>query len=113
MAEGDWKPQYFVTSGSYVYYNARFVARFKYMKSNIADFKRFLIKNFTPDEYFARLAAGSTPLDVLETKGYMPLHVRTALEQDGYPCTPEGRNCWIKDKIEARKSEDLWSAKKK
>lgn len=50
-----------------------FIARFKYNKSDKASFVKFLIKNFTVEEYrdltnMLNLA----PLQALETKGYIP-----------------------------------------
>ena len=52
------------------YGNNEFVARFKYVKFAGA-FKNFLIKNFTTDEYFGRYKAGESPLDILESKGFV------------------------------------------
>jgi hypothetical protein len=52
------------------YGNNEFVARFKYVKFAGA-FKNFLIKNFTTDEYFSRYKAGESPLDILESKGFV------------------------------------------
>ena len=52
------------------YGNNEFVARFKYVKFAGA-FKSFLIKNFTTDEYFGRYKAGESPLDILESKGFV------------------------------------------
>jgi len=50
--------------------SAEFVARFKYNKRSKARFLTFLIKNFTPTEYFSRLKAGETPAGILKSKGY-------------------------------------------
>jgi len=44
------------------------VARFKY--GGMGAFKRFLIKNFSVEEYFKLLDSGLAPLEVLKTKGY-------------------------------------------
>lgn len=52
------------------YGNNEFVARFKYVKF-AGSFKSFLIKNFTTDEYFSRYKAGESPLDILESKGFV------------------------------------------
>ena len=41
-----------------LYKDRKFVARFKYMKRNLGPFCTFLRKNFTVEEYFARLDAG-------------------------------------------------------
>ena len=51
----------------------QFVARFKYGKtaSNAKHFAVFLVSNFTPAEYFAQRAAGHSPIDVAEGKGYI------------------------------------------
>jgi hypothetical protein len=61
----------FSYSGKYLTYEGKFVARFKYAGMLMAPFKRFLIKNFTVEEYFARLAnLRETPMGILESKGY-------------------------------------------
>lgn len=58
----------------WVYHNERFVARFKYMrpKTSARKFVNFLVKNFSPDEYFGWYDAGYSPLTILETKGFAP-----------------------------------------
>jgi hypothetical protein len=63
--------------GMYLTYgpDRKFVARFK--RGGQADFKRFLVQNFTVDEYFAQLA-DSAPLTVLMSKGYESPAVRKA-----------------------------------
>ena len=55
--------------GMYLTYgpDRKFVARFK--RGGMGSFKSFLCKNFTVEEYFTKLE-NSTPLGVLETKGY-------------------------------------------
>jgi hypothetical protein len=51
---------------------SRFVARFKYGRGSKARFLTFLIKNFTVEEYFARLEdGGEAPALILESKGYV------------------------------------------
>jgi len=56
-----------------------FVARFKYArpKSSAKHFAKFLVKNFTPKEYFGMRMANSgsagTPLAILKVKGYVSL----------------------------------------
>jgi hypothetical protein len=52
-----------------------FVARFKYMRPGAAcnRFAAFLVRNFTPAEYFAALALNGRPLDILKAKGFDPL----------------------------------------
>ena len=71
-----FKKENFNYDGMYLMYNLNpdqhneFVARFKYVKFAGA-FKSFLIKNFTTDEYFSRYKAGESPLDILESKGFV------------------------------------------
>lgn len=66
----------FSYSGGYLSYfespldRGRFVARFKYRGGRRAPFQKFLIANFTVDEYFSRLSAGETPLGILMSKGF-------------------------------------------
>lgn len=63
--------------GMYLTYgqDRKFVARFK--RGGMADFKRFLVNNFSVDEYFGKLA-NMAPLEVLMTKGYESPNVRKA-----------------------------------
>lgn len=86
--------------------NYKFVARFKYQRSAANDFKKFLMKNFTVDEYFTRLDAGETPVAILESKGYVLPHIRKQLKQDGYEVTPAGFRQYIRDKIKAREAKE-------
>ena len=61
--------------------SSRFVARFKYNKSRKGRFLTFLIKNFTPEEYFERLEKnGESPLEILESKGFDPLSKKQRAE---------------------------------
>ena len=58
------------------YYRARFVARFKYNKRDKASFVKFLIANFTVEEYFNALK-NEAPATVLESKGWIsPTHAK-------------------------------------
>jgi hypothetical protein len=58
-------------SGKYLSYKGKFVARFKYSGMLMAPFKKFLIKNFTEEEYFIRLSnPRETPMGIMESKGY-------------------------------------------
>jgi hypothetical protein len=97
----------FESSGECITYFAggersKFVARFKYVKSNKASFISFLIKNFTVEEYFDRLDTNESPLTILESKGYIPLHIKRALKQAGYPQTAAGKAQYITAQIAAR-----------
>lgn len=74
----------------YVTYNNKFVARFKYSKSGKGAFLTFLTKNFTINEYFARLEGGEAPLIILQSKGYLQPHIKKMLKEQGYPVTVAG-----------------------
>lgn len=83
-----WKKENFHYHGGYLMYNPegdgpygagdKFVARFKYGKParSAATWKTFLVKHFTPAEYFGRLANRETPLEIMRSKGYELPHVR-------------------------------------
>jgi len=58
-----------------------------------------LRKKFTVEEYFARLDAGETPVDIAESKGYIMPHIKKWLKRDGYPTTPAGYKQYIADKV--------------
>ena len=65
-------------------YKREFVARFKYgnpLKSKNA-FQKFLIANFTVEEYFAQRNAGIAPATILETKGYLSPNLQAAIKAD-------------------------------
>jgi hypothetical protein len=47
-----------------------FIARFKYSKKSRGKFTKFLMKNFTVEEYLDLLDSGMAPITALETKGY-------------------------------------------
>lgn len=48
-----------------------FVARFKYQpRTSAKAFIKFLVANFTTEEYFYLRFKGMTPIQILETKGY-------------------------------------------
>ena len=80
---------------NYIFYGAKFVARLKYgAKTSAPSFKRFLIDNFTVEEYFERITNNEMPLDILKSKGYLLLHIRQWLKRDGYPQTVEGYQSW-------------------
>ena len=80
---------------NYIFYGAKFVARLKYgAKTSAPSFRRFLIDNFTVEEYFERITNNEMPLDILRSKGYPLLHIRQWLKRDGYPQTVEGYQSW-------------------
>jgi len=72
-----------------------FVARFKYRRSDQAGFITFLIKNFTVEEYFDRMANDESPLDILESKGYLASSIKRDLKQMGYQPSFEGRTAYL------------------
>jgi hypothetical protein len=90
--------------GMYLEYEGRFVARFKYVRSNVSGFRAFLIKNFTVEEYFERRAQEEAPLHILESKGYVSAHIRKWLIEAGLPPTPEG-----KAEFSRRQREAYWA----
>ena len=77
-----------------IYADRKFVARFKWQKRNLGPFCTFLRKNFTVEEYFARIDAGENPSEILETKGYVPSHIKAQLRKSGYPTTAAGYKDW-------------------
>jgi len=55
----------FTFDGMFLEYEGKFIARFKYVRSNVSAFRTFLIKNFTVEEFFERRAREEAPLDIL------------------------------------------------
>jgi hypothetical protein len=68
----------------------KFVSRFKYAKGSKATFLTFLTKNFTVEEYFGRLEKSESPLEILQSKGYIQPHIKKMLKAQGYPVTKSG-----------------------
>ena len=85
------------TPGEYAVYGGKFVARFK--RGGRGSFLTFLCKNFTVEEYFARLDAGEPPLKILESKGYVSPRVQKLLTSIGLPPTVQGREQYIMSQI--------------
>lgn len=100
MANKDWDKALLVNTTEYVHYNGQFVARFKYRPRGLKpSFMKFLKANFTPAEYFGLRAQNKTPVDILESKGWIAPHVKEMVEKAGFPGTPEGRNAFIKQRV--------------
>ena len=80
---------------NYIFFGSKFIARLKYgAKTSAPSFRRFLIDNFTVEEYFERITNNEMPLDILRSKGYLLLHIRQWLKRDGFPQTVEGYQSW-------------------
>lgn len=77
----------------------KFVARFKYNKSNKASFISFLVKNFSVEEYFDLLQSGTAPLPILQAKGYVSPTVKKLLAKKGYPATAAGYKMMLLDMV--------------
>jgi hypothetical protein len=56
-----------------------FVARFKRNAGERKSFTKFLIENFTFEEYFGALARTGAPLDILRSKGYVSAAQKKAM----------------------------------
>lgn len=87
------------SAGEYATYGGKFVARFK--RGGRGPFLTFLCKNFTVEEYFSRLDAGESPLNILESKGYVSPRVQRLLTSIGLPPTVEGKNQYIENIVNA------------
>jgi len=76
----------------------RFVARFYAgQKASARPFMTMLRKRFTVGEYFARIDAGETPIEIAESKGFVLSHLKRMLKDAGYPTTQEGYARWMRD----------------
>lgn len=85
------------STGEYVTYGGRFVARFK--RGGRGDFLNFLVKNFTVEEYFSELDRGDSPLTILQSRGYVTPQVRKLLISKGFSATVEGKRQYLASKI--------------
>jgi len=75
-----------------LYADRKFVARFKV--AGVGSFATCLRKNFTVEEYFARMEAGESPLPIAESKGYILPHIKKWIKAAGYPVTRAGHDAW-------------------
>jgi hypothetical protein len=65
--------------GMYLMYEGNFIARFK--RGGMGDFKRFLVKNFSVEEYLKLVNEfNMAPITALGTKGYVSPNVRKAMK---------------------------------
>ena len=60
----------FTRHNGYVSYDNKFVARFKTQRKRITPFIKFLVSSVSPEDYFARLDAGETPVGIVKSMGY-------------------------------------------
>lgn len=88
--------------GMYLTYGSdrKFVARFKYVKFAGA-FKSFLIKNFGTEEYFDAYANGTSPLDILEAKGFMTPQAKKLCKQNNMEPSLENYKICVHAQFEA------------
>ena len=77
----------------------KFVARFKYAKGSKASFLTFLTNNFTVEEYFGRLEKSESPLEILQSKGFIQPHIKKHLKELGYPVTQAGFEQLVQDNV--------------
>lgn len=84
----------------WVEYENKFVGRFKHgsAKASANHFVKFLVKNFTVEEYFDKLDKNGAPLRVLEEKGYVSYNIVKLLKKEGYPQTREGFKQYLEDR---------------
>lgn len=95
----------FVISGSsseyWVHYNGDFVGCFKHgsAKASANHFIKFLMNNFTVEEYFSKMEeVDSSPVRILEQKGYVAYNTAKILKKEGYAPTREALMQYFKDK---------------
>lgn len=97
------KDQFVITGtrGEYwVHYNQKFVGRFKHgsPKASANHFIKFLIKNFTVEEYFKKLEEpDNAPLTVLTEKGYVSYNIAKLLKKEGYAQTREAFKLYLSE----------------
>lgn len=94
----DWIKKDFSNNSGYLTYQGKFVARFKYNKKSVNDFKKFLIANFSTEEYFSRIQK-EAPLEILESKGYLLPLIRKCLEENNMLPTVENWKLYIQKQI--------------
>jgi hypothetical protein len=88
----EFDPTQFVYDGMYLRYQGQFVARFK--RGGKAEFVRFLVKNFTVEEYFAARET-LQPVEVLETRGFVSAKIKSYLKLLGFAPTAAGKEAYL------------------
>lgn len=98
-----FKKELFTFDGLFLMYRSQadsiannFVARFKHVKDQNS-VKKFLIENFTVEEYFDRLNKNEAPLQILRSKGYLQPHIKKWLKEGGYTVDTDGYDKFVKD----------------
>ena len=86
----------------------RFVARFRRGMGGPAGFMAHLRKNWTVEDYFARLDAGLSPLAIVLLTGFVPNNMKRFLKEKGYTPNIAGYNKWKMDRDEQTRAE--WKA---
>lgn len=83
------------------------VARFKHgsAKASANHFVKFLVKNFTVEEYFEARRNKLAPEQILEQKGYIGYNLAKGLKQMGYEPTAEGKAQWHADRMAQYETE--------
>jgi hypothetical protein len=87
-----FNPEQFVYDGMYLQYQGQFVARFK--RGGKTEFVKFLVKNFTVEEYFAARET-LQPVEVLETRGFVSAKIKRYLKLMGFAPTAAGRQEYL------------------
>ena len=60
-----------------------------------------LRKNWTVEEYFARMEVNDAPLQIVAETGYFQPHIKKELKAGGYPMTIAGKKQMIRDQVKA------------
>jgi hypothetical protein len=87
-----FNPEQFVYDGMYLQYQGQFVARFK--RGGKAEFVRFLVKNFTVEEYFFALER-LQPMEILQHKGFVSPAIKKVLKIWGFEPTQAGMQAYL------------------
>jgi len=94
-----------LVDGMYIHYRKNdydkpmFVARLKHQKKDNRRFKKFLIENFTVEEYFLKMTEGYSPLEIVEQKGFISSNIKRVLKSVGYPETPAAYRQYKQDRM--------------
>jgi hypothetical protein len=87
-----FNPTQFTYDGMYLQYQGQFVARFK--RGGKAEFVRFLVKNFTVEEYFFALER-LQPMEILQHKGFVSPAIKKVLKIWGFEPTQAGMQAYL------------------
>lgn len=99
--DGMYLHYHFQKHAEYNYFVDRgeFIARFKYGPKPFKAWSKFMVKNFSSLYEYIRASYETSPLDAMQSKGYLHSHIKKQLKKEGYSVSLAGFNQMIADQV--------------